>query len=118
MPLAEPEQTLDEGGDPVQGAAAAFVTEEAMLETVQSFTALHPDAMDPVVHDGMLNVLADMGRQGFKPNLETAYQHAIKSRDGEHLSRDKAASVQVSGGGNTSPSSPSDDLDDIIRSQF
>ena len=115
MPTVEPEQTLDEFGYPVQGAAAPAVSEQAMLETVQNFTASHPDAMDPAIHDGMLRVLDDMVRQGYAPNLETAYEHTIKARDGEHLSRAKQASVQVSGGASVSPNQASDDLAGILN---
>ena len=115
MPMAEPEPAaVDEFGDPIMGESPAMI-EEAMLGTVQAFTNANPDAMDPVVHGKMIDVLADMSRQGFAPSLETAYQHAINSRDGDHLSRAKAASVQVSGGSRTSPNQGSDDVADILN---
>ena len=106
MPMAEPEQPLDEFGDPVQGAAAS-VTEDAMLGQVQAFGELHPDAFETEVYNGMLRVNSDMSRQGFEPDLETAYQHSLRAKEGDHLSRAKQAGVQVSGAGNTSPNQAS-----------
>ena len=133
MPMAEPELRYNDAPNAEHAGAGHEATPEEQLGAVTDFIAQNPLAQDDQIKDMMLYVLNDMADQGFEPNLETAYKHAVEAdprfresarrsqaqaREGDHLARAKAASVQVAGGGNTAPSSPSDDLDSIIRGQL
>ena len=47
LPTAEPEQVLDEFGEPVHGGEVSAATEEAVASTVHEFTASHPGRDGP-----------------------------------------------------------------------
>ena len=111
--------------------AQPIATEEQAEAAIQTFTQANPLAGDPQVLATMVDVAADMRRQGYQPSLQAVYQHAVNAdprysqqarqvQETRQVEQAKAASVQVSGGGRSAPSSssPSDDLDNIIREQF
>ena len=134
VPEAEPAPEAVEYGQPAHdGEGQPIATEEQALDAVAQFAREHPGAQDELVVDHMTWLAHDMRRQGFQPTLEAVYQHAIandpryspqarqaqaQAQDTEHLARAKQGTGQVSGGGNTSPNSPSDDLETIIREQL
>ena len=139
VPEAAPARVEDE---------QSFATEEQAQNAVQRFTEANPLAADPQIRSAMINIATDVRRQGVQPYLEEVYaaavsgdprfagqvreaqaeqakqqrhaEHQRQASDPERVARAKQAGVQVSGGGRSAPSSssPSDDLDDIIREQF
>ena len=122
VPYGEP--ALGEGGQPV-------ATDDQAIEAIEQFVQANPIARDERIQSHMTFIASDMRRQGFQPTLQAVYEHAVnadaryspqarQAQEAQEVARAKQASVQVSGGGRSAPSSsnPSDDLDDIIREQF
>ena len=108
------------GGAPMQSAGQVIQTAEQAAPFVQQFIQQNPAAADPAIQDIMLDVAADMQRQGFQPDLPTMLYHAVASQqaqDAETVARAKAADVQVSGGGHSAPSGgpQSDDISDVLN---
>ena len=102
------------------------LTEDEASNAVQDFLGANPIANDPAVQDHMLRVAGEMQRQGYAPHLPTMLEHAIaadprysesarQAQEAGQVARAKAASVQVSGGGNVSPNQATDDLASIIN---
>ena len=130
VPEAEPAPVAPEYGQPAHdGEGQPIATEEQALDAVAQFASEHPGAQDEKVVDQMTFIAHDMRRQGLTPTLEAVYHYATvndprfsesarQAVEADHLARAKQGTGQVSGGGNTSPSSPSDDLDAIIREQI
>ena len=133
MPLAEPEPLYNDVPTAEPAGAEQPATADEQIAVISDFIARNPVAQDQRVQSNMVAVLDDMARQGFEPNLETAFQHAVaadsrysesarqsqaQAEEAAHLARAKTGTGQISGGGSTAPSSPSDDLDAIIREQF
>ena len=127
-PMPQP-AAPDEFGAPVNGPPQQGMSEEQASDAVHEFVQANPVADDPAIQGAMLDVAADMQRQGYAPHLPTMLQHALGSdprysesarqaQEDDHLARAKAAGGQVSGGGNVTPNTASDDLDSIIREQF
>ena len=105
---------------PAEGATAA-----ENRTTVENFIAANPIAADAQIQEGMTHVLGDMARQGFQPDLGRALQIAIdhhphysqqaqQAQQAGQVAEARAAAVQVSGSGTSSPNQTSDDLADII----
>ena len=96
------------------------------MDDIQGFIQANPIADDAAIHASMIEVAADMRRQGYAPDLSTMLNHAIKNdpryneqarqaHDADQVARAKAGSVQISGGGNsTSAASQSADVGDIL----
>ena len=130
LPEAEPAPVRVEYGQPAHdGNGGQVVSEEAGLAHVQEFIAANPVAADKLIQDHMTHIVADMRAQGYQPDLGVALQHAIANHprysesarqavEADHLARAKQGTGQVSGGGNMTPNSVSDDLDDILREQL
>ena len=130
VPEAEPAPVAVEYGQPAHdGNGGQVVSEEAGMAHVQEFIAANPVAADDLIQDHMTYIVADMRAQGYQPDLgralEIAIQHhprysesARQAVEADHLARAKQGTGQVSGGGNVTPNSPSDDLDAIIREQL
>ena len=123
-PVEYGQPALDAEGQPV-------ATGEQAVEAIEQFAQANPIMRDERIQDHMAFIANDMRRQGFQPTLEAVYSHAVNSdpryspqarqaQEAQEVAQAKAASVQVSGGGRSAPSSSnvSDDLDDIIREQF
>ena len=130
VPEAEPAPVPVEYGPPAHdGNGGQVVSEEAGMAHVQEFIAANPVAADELTQDHMTHIVADTRAQGYQPDLgralEIAIQHhprysesARQAVEAEHLTRAKQGTGQVSGGGNMTPNTVSDDLDDIISEQL
>ena len=125
VPMAQ-QATAPEYGPPATGAdGQAIVSAEEGLATVQAFVAANPIAADELIQDHMINIVDDMRRQGYQPDLgralEIAIQHhprygeaARQEQQEQQVAKAKAASVQVSGSGSTAPRQTSDDVAGIL----
>ena len=102
---APPPPVVDEFGD--------LVGQPEDQSPENEFLNANPIARDPHIHAAMLHVAEDMVRQGYPPDLQTMLRVAIE-QEGEQVKRAKAASVQVSGAGNVTPSGGSADIGDIL----
>ena len=124
--VEEPAPQFDEFGDPVGRAPQqAIASEAAAMEGVHEFIRANPIVEDPAIHQSMLEVAAEMQRQGYAPHLPTMLEHAITSdpryseqarraQEAEHLARAREGTGQVSGGGTVTPSAKSDDVGAIL----
>ena len=125
QPLAEaeaPDVAPASAGQPA-------LSEEDAMGAIEAFAEQNPIARDELVLERMTHVAGEMLKQGFQPDLATAFQHAVaadpryseaarQAQVADHLAAAKAGSVQISGGGNTAPNPPpSDDLREIIGEQ-
>lgn len=113
-------------GPPAVGEAGQPVTEAEGMAVVEQFVAANPAAQDGRIQESMIHVIDDMRRQGFQPNLAQAFEIAVgndvryspaarQAQQADEVSRAKAASVQVSGSGSSSPNQTSDDLSSLIN---
>ena len=129
MPSAEaPTQTHDEFGDPVeQTQQTPLATEAEATVAIDEFIRANPIVEDEAIMGRMIEVAADMQRQGYAPHLPTMLQHALaadprysdsvrQEQEQSHLARAKQGTGQVTGGGSVSPSrGTSDDVSDILN---
>ena len=116
-----------EYGPPAAGAEGLpVVSEDEGMAVVQQFISENPVAQDDLIQSYMVDIVGDMRAQGYQPDLgralEIAIQHhpryseqAQAARQAGEVARSKAAGVQVSGSGTTSPNQTSDDVADIIN---
>ena len=132
IPEAEPAPAPVEYGQPALGAEGQPVaTGEQAVEAIEQFAQANPIMRDERIQDHMAYIAGDMRAKGYQPTLQAVYEHAVnadpryspqarQAQEAQEVAQAKAASVQVSGGGRSAPSSSnvSDDLDDIIREQF
>ena len=115
-----------EYGPPAAGADGQPVVSEAEgMAVVERFISENPVAADEVIQDHMIHIIGDMRAQGFRPDLGRALEiatanhpryseQAQAARQAGEVARAKAASVQVSGSGTTSPNQAGDDLASIL----
>ena len=116
-----------EYGPPAAGADGQPIITEAEAEaTVAQFISANPIAQDEQIQDFMIHVVGDMRSRGYQPDLAQAYEIAVANhphysaqaqgaRQADEVARARAASVQVSGAGSSSPNQTSDDVGDIIN---
>ena len=125
VPMAQQSQALEYGPPAVGSDGEAVVDEAAAMATVQAFVAANPVAGDALVQDHMINIVADMRRQGYQPDLGRALEIAIEQhprysqaarqeQQADQVAQAKAAGVQVSGAGSSAPNQVSDDVADIM----
>ena len=96
------------------------------MDAIQGFIQANPIADDAAIHASMIEIAADMRRQGYAPDLSTMLNHAIKNDpryneqarqayDADQVARARAADVQVTGGGrSTGAGVQSSDVGDIL----
>ena len=126
-PTAEAAPQYDATGDPDMAQPLRPILDQAQAnEAVSDFVQANPVASDPSIQQAMISVAEDMVRQGHTPHLPTMLEHAVngdprysqaaaQAKEADHLKRAKAASVGVSGGGNTaSAAGKSSDVGDIL----
>ena len=101
--------------------------EEQAHTAIQDFVAANPAAQDAAIQERMIEVASDMRAQGYEPHLGTMFQHAVqadprfnegvrRAQQNDEVARAKAASVQVTGGGNSIGAAPkSDDIGAILN---
>ena len=132
IPEAEAAPVAVEYGQPALGEdGQAVATGDQAIEAIEQFVQANPIARDERIQSHMTFIASDMRAKGYQPTLQAVYEHAVnadaryspqarQAQEAQEVAQAKAASVQVSGGGRSAPSSsdPSDDLDDIIREQF
>ena len=126
VPEAEPAPVAPEYGQPALGdEGQTIATEQAALDAVEQFAQANPIMRDERIQDHMAFIAHDMRRQGFTPTLQATFEHAVnadpryspqarQAQEAQHIEQAKAASVQISGGGNVTPNQVSDDLGAII----
>ena len=116
---------VDEFGDPVGQHPQPALTEDQAAATVSQFVAANPVCEDETIARTMIEVAAEMRRQGLVANLPTMLHHAPANdpryseaaratQESAHTARARAAAVQVSGGGSVTPSGGGDDVGDIL----
>ena len=115
-----------EYGPPADGADGQPVgTEAEGMAVVEQFISENPVAQDDLIKSYMVDIVGDMRAQGYQPDLGRALEIAIEhhpryseqaqaARQAGEVARSKAAGVQVSGSGSSSPNQASDDLADIL----
>lgn len=122
--------------EPTYGEAVAaqpYATIEQASGAVDNFMAQNPAASDPTIYASMVAIAQDMTQRGFQPDLATAFQHAVQgdpryqaeasrsqriAKEDAKVARAKAASVQVSGAGNSGGSVTSEEISDIVSDQL
>lgn len=126
-PTAEAAPQYVATGDPDMGLPSRPILDPQQAnDAVADFVQANPVAGDPAIQQAMIEVAEDMQRKGHAPHLGTMISVAVQAdpRFNERVKRDqedaqvekaKAASVQVSGGGNsTSAAGKSADVGDIL----
>ena len=124
VPMAQSQPV--EYGAPALGAdGQEIATDAEAMSEISRFIDANPIAQDERIQENIVFIVNDMRRQGFQPNLAQAFEIAVandtryspaarQAQQDADVARAKAASVQVSGSGSTSPNQAGDDLADII----
>ena len=98
-----------------------------LREAVSNFIAANPVAGDEQIQAAMIEGSQIMQSQGLQPHLPTLLRAAVdvdprfsnaaaQAQETAHVEQARTASVQVSGGGNVTPTrSQSDDVGDILN---
>ena len=124
MPMAEAAPQADGLSDP--GTGQVIQTEAQAAPVIQAFMEANPTAQDGEIQERMISVAQNMRAQGYQPSLTTMLEHAVaadpryneqvqRAQEADQVARARAASVQVSGAGNsTSAAGGSADVGAIL----
>ena len=125
VPMAQ--SAAVEYGPPALGEAGQpVVTEAEAMAAISGFISANPIAADERIQEHMIHIVSDMRRQGYQPDLGRALEIAVgndaryapaarQAQQASEVARAKAAGVQVSGSGSSTPNQVSDDLASIIN---
>ena len=126
-PTAEAAPQYGATGDPDMGLPSRPILDPQQAnDAVAEFVQANPVAADPNIQQAMIAVAEDMQRKGHAPHLGTMFSVAVqgdprfnegvrRAQQDDEVARAKAASVQVTGGGNsTGAAGKSSDVGDIL----